>query len=186
MTRGDQLHAEQHARVLIDEQLRASGRCVGDAAERDLIHHPAGAVREVRIKRSSAMSTTCCTSLPQNPRAAVSGSGGLPGRTTPRCAVGRVHSQIRDLLYTQHAVDRLQLSVLGPFGGSHRSGRSISSNFYQGRPRGSRSPPLSTCSLPGNTVGDAVHGRANGSPHASRGSTRRPDSAATPPDAVGH
>jgi type I restriction enzyme, R subunit len=39
------------ARVLIDEQLRASGWRVCDAAELDLIHHPASAVREVRMKR---------------------------------------------------------------------------------------------------------------------------------------
>jgi len=51
VTGSDQLHAEQRARVLIDEQLRASGWRVSDASELDLIHHPASAVREVRMKR---------------------------------------------------------------------------------------------------------------------------------------
>jgi len=51
MTGGDQLHAEQRARVHIDEELRQSGWRVCDASELDLIHYPAGAVREVRMKR---------------------------------------------------------------------------------------------------------------------------------------
>jgi len=51
MTGGDQLHAEQRARVLIDEELRQSGWRVCDASELDLIHYPASAVREVRMKR---------------------------------------------------------------------------------------------------------------------------------------
>jgi type I restriction enzyme R subunit len=48
---GDGRTPEQRARVLIDAQLRASGWRVCDAAELDLIHHPASAVREVRMKR---------------------------------------------------------------------------------------------------------------------------------------
>jgi type I restriction enzyme R subunit len=51
VTGSDQLHAEQRARVLIDKQLSASGWFVCDVAELDLIHHPASAVREVRMKR---------------------------------------------------------------------------------------------------------------------------------------
>ena len=51
MTGGDQLHAEQRARVLIDEELRQSRWRVCDASELDLIHYPASAVREVRMKR---------------------------------------------------------------------------------------------------------------------------------------
>jgi type I restriction enzyme, R subunit len=51
VTNGDQLHAEQRARVLIDEQLRAAGWRVSGASDLDLIHHPASAVREIRMKR---------------------------------------------------------------------------------------------------------------------------------------
>lgn len=53
MTEGDSLHAEQRARVLIDQQLRAAGWHVCDLAQIDLIHHPNCAVREVIMKRGS-------------------------------------------------------------------------------------------------------------------------------------
>lgn len=49
----DGLHAEQHARVQIDAQLTAAGWLVCDVADLDLVHHPASAVREVRMKRGS-------------------------------------------------------------------------------------------------------------------------------------
>jgi type I restriction enzyme R subunit len=45
------LTPEQQARVLIDDQLRASGWHVCNSADLDLIHHSASAVREVRMKR---------------------------------------------------------------------------------------------------------------------------------------
>jgi hypothetical protein len=51
VTGGDQLHAEQRARVLIDEEPRQSGWRVCGAPELDLIQYPASAVREVRMKR---------------------------------------------------------------------------------------------------------------------------------------
>ena len=50
MAEGDQLHAEQRARALIDSQSRAGGWRVCDVLERDLINHPPSAFREVRMK----------------------------------------------------------------------------------------------------------------------------------------
>jgi type I restriction enzyme R subunit len=49
----DRLHAEQRARVLIDAQLTGAGWHICDVADLDLVHHPASAVREVRMKRGS-------------------------------------------------------------------------------------------------------------------------------------